>query len=184
MSLKSTKASYGIVAKTIHWFSAVCILLLLGSGFKAGSVSDPVEKIELLKFHIPLGLTIFFLTVFRLIWWWCFDTKPDTSENNPRWQDFSAKAVHVLFYIIIIGMAASGIGMLVLSGAGLLIFGSSYGILPDFNLYPPRLPHGVGARVISFLFVLHASAALYHHFIKRDLTLKRMWFGYGGKNEN
>lgn len=181
MSFKSNEAGYGGVAKTIHWFSAVCILLLLGSGFKAGSAVDSVEKIEILKFHIPLGLMMLFLTVFRIIWWWCFDTKPASSESNPSWQDFSAKAVHLLFYVIIIGMAASGIGMLVLSNAGLLIFGSSYGILPDFNLYPPRLPHGVGARLLVFLFVLHAGAAFYHHFIKRDQTLKRMWFGYGEK---
>ena len=72
-------------------------------------------------------------------------------------------------------MAASGIGMFVLSGAGPIVFGSE-GNLPDFTQYLPRVPHSIGARAMVALLVLHAGAALYHHFVKRDATLRRMWF--------
>ena len=83
--------------------------------------------------------------------------------------------MHVLFNIVILGMIASGIGMTVLSGAGPVIFGGE-GALPDFWKYPPRVPHGIGARLFLALLVLHAGAALYHHFVRRDGLLQRMWF--------
>lgn len=179
MAVKSINTSYGTVAVTIHWLSAVLIILLLGSGFRAGQTIDPVAKSDILRFHAPIGITILPLTLARIVWWWQFDTKPIAAESKSRWQELFAKAVHILFYVIMIGMAASGIGMFVLSGAGPIVFGGAEGTLPDFNLYPPRGPHGLGARAMLVLLVLHAGAALYHHFIMRDVTLKRMWFGHG-----
>ncbi len=137
-------------------------------------------KARILQFHVPMGMAVAILTLARIVWWWRFDTKPTAHEHGPRWRTLSARAVHVLFYIIILGMAASGIGMLVLSGAGLILFGGAQGVLPDFHAYLPRVPHGIGARVLLFLFIIHAGAAFYHHFIKRDATLKRMWFAGKG----
>ncbi len=94
----------------------------------------------------------------------------------PSWQDRSARAVHFLFYVVILGMTASGIGMMVLSGAGPIIFGAEAAVLPDFWDYLPRTPHGIGARALIALFVLHAGAALYHHFFKKGGLVGRMWF--------
>lgn len=181
MSLKSTKTRYGTVAISIHWLSAVLILVLLGSGFRAGQTIDPMAKADILRMHVTLGIAILLLTIFRIIWWRWYDVKLEPVGHEPRWQELAAKAVHVLFYIIILGMVASGIGMLLLSGAGAILFGGTDGPLPDFNLYPPRIPHGLGARLIVGLLVLHAGAALYHHFVKHDATLRRMWFDREGK---
>ena len=175
MSVKSTKMNYGIVAVTIHWLSAVLIIALLGLGFRASGTVDPAAKASLLKIHASLGVAILVLTITRIVWW-RLDRKPVPVGGSPRWQDLSAKAVHVLFYIVILGMAASGIGMFVLSGAGPVVFGGE-GSLPDFTQYLPRVPHGFGARAMIVLLVLHAGAALFHHFVQRDATLRRMWFG-------
>jgi len=176
MARKSTDSSYGTVAAIIHWLSALFIIALLGLGFRAGQTLDLETKASILQIHATLGIAILLLTLARIVWWWRFDTKPAALEGGIRWQERSAKAVHMLFYIIILGMVASGIGMFVLSGAGPIIFGGAPGALPDFHLYLPRVPHGIGARAILLLLILHAGAALYHHFIKRDATLKRMWF--------
>lgn len=93
----------------------------------------------------------------------------------PTWQDRSSKTVHFLFYIAMLGMAASGIGMIALSGAGPIIFGGEASALPDFRDYLPRTPHGIGARLILVLFAIHVGAALYHHWFKKDGLLGRMW---------
>ena len=175
MSVKSTNTHYGTVAVSIHWLSAGLIVALLALGFRASDTLDPVAKASILQIHAVLGVTILLLTLSRIVWW-RLDAKPSAIGDGPRWQELSAKAVHVLFYIVIIGMAASGIGMFALSGAAPIVFGGE-GNLPDFNLYPPRVPHGIGARAMIILLVLHAGAALYHHFIKRDAMLRRMWFG-------
>ncbi len=178
--MKSTPTQYGSVAVTIHWLSAIFILVMLGSGFRAASQTDSAAKEAILMLHVPLGVLILFLTLMRLFWWWRVDQKPDPVGGDPAWQTFTAKAIHVLFYVVILGMAASGIGIIALSGAGGILFGAEIGPLPDFSEFLPRGPHGLGARLILGRFVLHAGAALYHHFIKGDGLIWRMW--YGSKN--
>jgi cytochrome b561 len=71
-------------------------------------------------------------------------------------------------------MAATGIGMFILSGAGAIVFGSAAGPLPDFWRHQPRIEHWIGARLMLGLLALHVSAALYHHFILRDCLIRRI----------
>ena len=175
MSAKSTEDRYGTVAVAIHWLSVILILFLIGTGFRAGGLEDAAAKAAILKVHVPIGIAIGALTLARLLWWLFADRKP-ASIPMPRWQDIASRAVHFLFYVVILGMVASGMGMMILSGAAPILFGDAASALPDFRDYPPRLPHGIGARAILALLVIHAGAALYHHFFKRDGLLRRMWF--------
>lgn len=180
MSVKSTSHSYGSVAIAIHWLSAILIVILLASGFRAANMPDTVAKAGTLMVHVPAGITLLVLTLARIGWWLFADRKPDPLGNNPQWQERAARAVHLLFYVVILGMAASGIGMFILSGAGPVIFAGGAGPLPDFWNYTPRYPHGIGARVLIALLVVHIGAALYHHFALKDGVLRRMWFGPSG----
>ncbi len=176
MAAKSTSNHYGSVAVTIHWLAALLIIALIGSGFRGSGIEDAAAKAAILRVHVPLGIAILLLTVARIAWWLFADKKPNPIPM-PAWQDWSARATHFVFYVIILGMAASGIGMLVLSGAGPAIFGGAAETLPDFMNYKPRIPHGIGARAMLVLFVFHSCAALYHEFIKRDGLLSRMSYG-------
>ena len=169
MAAKSTADQYGTVAVTLHWLSALLIIALIGSGFRADGAEDVVSKTGLLRVHVPLGIAILLLTLGRIGWWKFADKKP-TPLPGPTWQDRGARAVHVLFYVVILGMAASGIGMLILSGAGPIIFGADATTLPDFWEYNPRTPHGIGARVVVALLVLHTGAALHHHLFQERQT--------------
>ncbi len=175
MGSKSTSDQYGSVAVTIHWLTAVLIVILLGSGFRAGDAVEAADKVFFLRFHVPIGLLVFALTIFRIAWWVFADKKPG-SVAMPRWQTYLSNGVHIILYVTIIGMSSSGIGMMVLSGAGPHIFGSDPSQLPDFWEYIPRIPHGIVARVMLGLLVLHVGAALYHHFFMRDGLVSRMWF--------
>jgi cytochrome b561 len=177
MALKSTPDRYGTMAMSIHWISVALILVLIASGFRAADTVDPAAKAAaILRLHVPIAIAVLALTMLRIVWWWRFDRKPSPVAGSPRWQERAARAVHVLFYVVILGMVASGVGMLALSGAAPMIFGAESGPLPDFWKYPPRIPHGIGARLLLALLVLHAGAALYHHFVRRDGLLRRMWF--------
>lgn len=182
MSNKSSKTNYGSVAVTIHWVSALLIIALLGSGFRAANTIDLDAKAQILSVHAPLGITILILTLARIGWWWFADKKPDPVAGVPRWQEWSGRAVHLLFYVVILGMAASGIGLFILSGAGPILFAGAEAPLPDFQNFPPRVPHGLGARLMVALLAFHAGAALYHHFIKKDGLLGRMWFSNQGSS--
>ena len=175
--MKSTSSKYGTVAVSIHWLSALLILVQLGSGFRAASATDSAAKETVLALHAPLGMLILVLMLARILWWLLADKKPAPVAGDPAWQAMSAKAVHILFYIVVIGMATSGIGMMVASGAGQILSGAVEGPLPDFSQFLPRIPHGLGARLMLVLLALHVGAALYHHFVKRDGLLWRMWYG-------
>ncbi|WP_298822155.1 cytochrome b/b6 domain-containing protein [uncultured Roseibium sp.] len=175
--MKSTPEKYGSVAVTIHWLSAVVILLLLGTGFRATATTDTLSKEAILTIHASLGMVILLLTAARLLWWVFADRKPVAVTGSPAWQNLTAKFVHGLFYIVIFGMAASGIGMLVLSGAGAILFGGANAPLADFSDFAPRIPHGIGARVMIVLLLIHIGGALFHQFIKKDGSFARMWYG-------
>ena len=172
---KSATDRYGSTAITIHWLSAVLIFVAIGSGLKAGNALDSQAKLEFLRVHVPTAIIVLLLTVARIVWWWRFDRKPAPLAALPRWQNGLAHAVHIALLVVIFGMIASGIGMMVLSGGGPAVFGDPGAVMPDFHEVLPRAPHGLGARLLVALFALHAGAALYHHFIQRDATLKRMW---------
>ncbi len=176
IALKSDEDQYGTVAVLIHWTSALLILVLIVSGFRAAGTVDSAAKAAILRVHVSIAVAALALTVVRIVWWWGVDRKPDPVSGSPRWQERTARVVHVLFYIVILGTAASGIGMIALSGAAPMIFGGESALLPDFWRYPPRLPHAAGARLLVALLVLHAGAAVYHHFVRGDDLLWRMWF--------
>jgi hypothetical protein len=93
----------------------------------------------------------------------------------PRGPPATARLTHALLLLLSLGMAASGIATVALSGAAPAIFGGA--ALPDFWDVAPRLPHGIGARMLALLVALHVAAALHHAFIRRDGTLARMGLG-------
>lgn len=177
MALKSSSDRYGTVAVAIHWLSAALVLGLLVSGFRAAGTLDPEAKAGLLRIHAIVGSTVLLLTFVRIAWWLFVDRRPADPAGTPRIQARTAHAVHLLLYMALFGMAASGIGMLVLSGAAGILIAGVPGPLPDFLQYPPRLAHGFGALFLLALVVAHLAAALYHQFVLRDRLLARMGIG-------
>lgn len=175
MSVKSTSTRYGTVAIAIHWLTALLILLLFTTGFLAAAQTDPAAKLALLRAHIPFGVGALLLTLLRIVWWLAADRRPTLPADQPAWQKFMAKAVHIALYIIILVSASSGIATIVLSGALPAIIGSA--TLPDLETVLPRTVHGIGAKLMLGLLAAHIGAALYHQFIRRDRLLARMGVG-------
>jgi cytochrome b561 len=177
MAMKSTEDRYGTVAIATHWVAAALIVALLITGFRVSGAADPAAKAVFLRFHAVMGVVILALTLARIAWWWFADRKPLPVAGQQPLLHRAASAVQLLFYVVIIGLAASGIGMTVLSGAGPIVFGGAPGSLPDFWSVPPRVPHGIGVRVLIALLILHVGGALYHHFVRGDRLMARMGVG-------
>jgi cytochrome b561 len=173
--MRSNADGYGTVAVLIHWTSAVLIVVLLGTGFRAGFSEDVAAKAAALRVHVPVALLVLALTVLRLVWWWRVDRKPAPEPGGAAWQEAVARWTHRGLYALILILLTSGIAMSVLSGLPDALFGTA--AFPDLADLAPRAGHGIGARLLAALVVLHAAAALYHHWGLRDRTLRRMWFG-------
>jgi cytochrome b561 len=174
MALKSSSGRYGRVAVVLHWAIAIAVLVALKTGFSAARAVDGAEALSSLRIHIPAAGLAAALTLLRLVWWLAVDNRPAPPEGQGQFQRRLAGLVHALLYIVPLGMAASGVGMLALTGAAEIIFGSAPGPLPDFRLVLPRVPHGIGARLLVALVLGHVAAALWHQFVKRDNLLSRM----------
>ena len=171
---KSTAEQFGKIGIGLHWISALLIIVLLGTGFRAGFATDTSIKTAALQVHLPVAILVLVLTVTRLIWWWRFDTKPDPVGGVPPWQESIARWTHRGLHAVVILLLASGIAMSILSGLPDALFGSA--AFPELAKLPPRAGHGIGARIMVALVALHCGAALYHHFVLKDRTLKRIWF--------
>lgn len=177
MSPKSSPNRYGNVAVAIHWLTALAIFIMLGTGLAAANSSNAEIEFSLLRGHAIMGSLVGVLTLFRIVWWLCFDRRPADQQGISRGQALAAHAVHYGLYAVILVMVSSGIGTLVLTGANLQLFGVAPLPLPDFTLAPPFTVHGILARVLIVLLVGHIGAALWHQFVRRDRLLARMGVG-------
>ena len=52
MPAKSSATQYGAVAVTLHWLSALLIVAMIVSGFRAAGTEDPAAKASILQLHI------------------------------------------------------------------------------------------------------------------------------------
>lgn len=172
MSLKSTPTQYGTVAVSLHWLSALAVILMLISGLVLADSADQAQTAMLIRFHVVLGLTVGVLTLLRIVWWLILDKHPAPLAGTSKAQAWSARLVHLGLYGAIIVMVASGLGLVLLTGAVPQIAAGL--ALPDFSAAPPSKVHGLVGRLLILLALGHIGAALYHQFIRRDNLLSRM----------
>jgi cytochrome b561 len=169
---------YHPVLAALHWLLAFLLIgLLMGGTWSLKTVSNASpEKLNLLRMHMLMGGSILVLMLLRLVTRLTTEHPPATSTGSAL-LDLLAPWVHWVLYGLVFVMAGSGIGMAVRAGLPDIVF-SGVGQLPaDFSAYPQRSVHGIVAKLLFLTIALHAVAALYHHLIKRDGLLSRMWFG-------
>lgn len=192
--------TYSRVAIVLHWTIAA---LLLGLVFVGWYMTEmPVTgkasyeaKFALYQWHKSFGLLVLALSVARLLWRFTHPAPP-LPERMSAFERFAARGTHVLFYVLMIGTPL--LGLLVVSASPLGIPTKFFGLftvphLPAeawlnaalglFGAAPLegedaesafREAHELFAFSIIPLFLLHAAAALKHHFRDRDRVLVRM----------
>lgn len=163
----------------LHWLIAVLIVALLSIGFflaVAMPNSDP-QKISVLLIHMAGGMFVFALMVVRFIVR-LSTAQPADAAARHRALGWIASAVHCGFYLLVFGMAGSGLSTSVLAGLNRSVFqGSGEPLPPSFAVYPTFVAHFYLAWLLLGLLVLHVIAALHHQFFLRDGLFRRMWFG-------
>jgi cytochrome b561 len=175
MSVQAT--GYSPTVRALHWGSAALIMVLVGSGLRAGLSDDPATKFQALQVHLPVAILVLALTVARLVNLARGLANPPPLVSVPAWQAGLAHWVHRLIYAALLALLASGIAMSVLSGLPGALYGGAP--MPELTDLPPRLGHRVAAIALGLLLAGHVGAALYHHFVLKDATLQRIWRGRG-----
>ena len=67
MHIKNTITNYGLVSKLFHWISATLLVVQIPLGFYLVDLDFGKERISFENIHIIVGLSIFYLTIFRLV---------------------------------------------------------------------------------------------------------------------
>lgn len=161
---------YDGVAIAFHWTIAAMVILNLVSGL----IYRPIFFT-----HKAVGMTVLVLSVGRLLWR-LSHRAPPPPRDIPGWQLVAARATHWALYVLIIALPLTG---WMLSSAA-----SERRPLNWFGLfdipYLPMAPGPLGEAAHSAherlgflaaaLVLLHASAALRHHYVLRDRVLSRM----------
>jgi len=179
--LRNTEQRYGAVAIALHWLMAAALLALLTMGLymvRLPDVGFDTRKIVLIIYHKEFGLLVFALATVRLIWR-VGNALPALVRTLPEWQKVAARFVHLCFYGLMFALPVTG--LLMSSAAGIPV--SLFGLfdLPDLMPYSDHWfralieIHKWLAYSLIACIVIHAGAALRHHFVFKDETLKKMW---------
>lgn len=129
--------------------------------------------------HALIGLAVLLLTIVRVAWR-AANPPPALPGSLGPLTRLASRAVHAALYLLIIAIPLIGVPALLYRGRG-LNFGlfavpSPFGRTPDL-FRPLTEAHEIVAYAIITLAVLHAVAALYHQFVRRDNVLLRMFPG-------
>jgi cytochrome b561 len=178
MPLRNTAEAYGSVAKFLHW---AIVLLILPQYFLA-DIADELPKgspraSELLGLHKSIGLLVFILALVRIGWKLTHRTNP-APLGEVIWQRKAATAGHVILYVLILLQPLSGWAMASASGHSIRFFGwVTFPSLVGKNdaLHEVlEAAHKTLFYVLLAVAVLHVAAAIYHHRVLKDDTLRRM----------
>lgn len=177
MNWRNTTDRYGSLSIGLHWLmllllAAVYACIELHELFPKGS--DPREALK--TWHFMLGLSVLVLVLLRLAAHLAGPV-PRIVPDPPGWQKLPAKLMHVALYVFMIGMPLAGWLMLSAEGKPIPFFGLQLPALIGESKDLAKLIqeiHETGGTVGYFLIGLHAAAALFHHYVVRDNTLRRM----------
>jgi len=168
---------YTPAAIALHWIVALLILANLALGLYTVDLPLSPAKLRNFSYHKWIGVTVFMLAAARLLWR-LGHAPPALPAAMPAWERRTAGFTHALLYFLF--FAAPITGWLFSSAAG---FQTVYlGVVPIPDLLSKdkaladalKLAHKSINYTLAAVIVLHAAAALKHHFIDKDDVLRRM----------
>ena len=177
MQWRNSPHGYGAVAKFLHWSIVILIIAQYVIIESTEEMADGPGKLETIGLHKSLGMLVFGLALVRIVWKLASGGKPEPVPM-PRPQRIAAAAGHGLLYLLILAQPLTGWLMSSYGGYPTSFFGwFDFPMLVGEN----HDTHEVFEEVHEALFftmvavaVLHALAALYHHFVMKDHSLRRM----------
>ncbi|MBI5439427.1 MAG: cytochrome b [Nitrosomonadales bacterium] len=179
----SSATRYTATAISLHWLTALFIFATFPLGVYMHELALSPLKLQLINYHKWLGVTILLLTVARLAWR-ATHTPPPLPETIPPWQQRVAHGLHLLLYALLLVIPLSG--WLMSSAKGFPVVYLGLVQLPDLVAKDKALGELLTTvhQTLNFgllaLVGMHIAAALKHHFIEHDATLRRMLpFGKG-----
>ena len=175
---------YSGIQIALHWIIALLIIGMIPVG-KVMTELDPSNLTNLLyELHKSFGLIIFGLAVIRIGARFALGA-PALEPNMPRWQVMAARVSHAALYALIILVPLTGWAATSACCAPVNLFWTIPLTLPiggGFDTAGPIFQlHNIFTMTLIALVLIHALAALYHHYSMKDDTLRKMMPDSKGK---
>ena len=179
LGAENERDRYGRVSRFLHWTIAILIIALIPMGIFASIIPEDTEyRNAYYVVHKTIGVIVFALLLFRLLWNRKSPRPPLDASLTPRERKL-AHGVHIALYVMMFAVPLTG-----------FIMTSFHGYPTFFFLWelPPLWAPSDSATIIwgtlhkyllpYLLYIIlgaHVLGALKHHFIdKHDTALKRM----------
>lgn len=177
--LKDTAEGYGLVSRLFHWLMALAIFGLFGLGWWMVGLDyySPYYH-SAPDLHRSAGIVLLLALLARMAWR-AVNIKPSDAELTPVERKASA-LVHFGFYPLLLALLISGYFISTPDGRAIDVFGlfSVPSVVQQKGLEDAAgLVHRVLAWTVMAVALVHAVAALKHHFVDKSAILTRMWSG-------
>lgn len=178
MQLRNTSRRYGIISISLHWIFAIAVYAMFGLGLWMVTLSyyDGWYH-QAPELHKSIGVLLMMGLVIRVIWRH-ISPPPAAPKTHSKFTRISAVTAHITLYALLFALLISGYLISTAEGKPISVFGI-------FDVPATLADAGSQADIagvihlwlawsVVILSVLHGLAALKHHFIDKDDTLKRM----------
>ena len=176
--IRNTAQDYGVIAIVLHWLVALVVigLFLLGVWMTGLTYYDDWYR-RGPELHKSIGILLFFVMLARVAWRWTNIT-PEYTPGISVFERRLAHGVHLMLYVLLFALMISGYLISTADGKPIQVFNlfSVPATISDIDNQEDIAGaiHWYLALLLISLVSLHAIAALKHHFIDRDETLKKI----------
>lgn len=185
MTARNTPTTFGLIARSFHWLTALVILTAIPLGVIANDMATGPDtiatKAQLFSIHKTLGVAAFFLGFARILWA-LSQPRPAALHPERRLETATADLIHWMLYLSLMIVPLSGwIHHAAVDGFAPILwpFGQGLPMVPKSETVATiaGAAHWIFTKVLVASILLHIAGALKHHFIDRDDTLRRMTHG-------
>ena len=174
MALTNNLTEYGFISKMFHWLSAAALLIQIPLGFYLVDLDFGEKRLTIESIHVLLGLSIFYLTILRLVYK-VLNPTPQLSNSIFPGQKIIAKLNHISLYISIIIITISGALKKLFNGEVLDVFFFSLEIKDNFDLAELFYDiHIIANYALITLISLHFLAVIAHKILFKENLLKKI----------
>lgn len=173
----SAARTYSATAKAMHWLVVVLVAIQFATAWLLPHIGRNTAPSTVINLHFSFGILILAVMTVRFVHRLTHPVPLEAKDARPV-EQFLAKSAHHLFYLIL--LIGPVLGWASASSHSLPV--TVFGIV---TLPPIAQPgagwanlagdiHSTAMWTLLWLIGAHAAAALYHHLIRHDGTLRRM----------
>ncbi len=177
MAWNNTAERFGLGPRLLHWLiAALVIVALVFIETREYAPRGSALRGNLRVWHQQVALVAFILMWLRIALR-LRNVPPPITPAPPQWQHQASQVLHAVFYLLLIVLPVLGMVMVQTDGRSVSLFGAT---LPTFLAPDKALTHrledvhGFLGDVMIGAIALHVAAVLWHQFMVRDNTLRRM----------